>query len=494
MKTEIAKGAAWVGATRVAVNLLSALSSVILARLLVPEDFGVVAAATTVSSIALSITELSLSSALIRLEKPAPHHFDTAWTLGILRATLLGIIIALFSPVAAYLFHDDRVINVLLVLSISTLIGGLANPKLVVFQRNLVFWQEFFFQVGMKAVALVAAFSVAFAYRSYWALIAGSVASQITYVALGYLFFPYRPSWSLAGTRDLLGFSVWLTLSQAVNTLNLKADPIAIGYFLGPNQLGTYSYGDNLAALPTREMAAPLSQVLFPAFSQIASEPARLQDAYIRAQRLISGFTLPLGFGFAVVADSLIAVVLGDKWLEAAFVVSVLAPVVALQMLTNPLHAAAMAQGHTRALFRRDLALVVMRLPLLTLGAVLGGIRGILFARILTGVIGLSVNLKLVEKLLDISLWRQLQANVRALLATSVVVGFLVGIQASGTLELFVSRDTIAYPVILIFCGCVLYPTNVFVLWRAAGRPDGFERDVLAWTAPVVARFNGTRR
>jgi PST family polysaccharide transporter len=480
MKDKIARGAAWNGATRVLVNLVSLASSVLLARLLVPADFGLVATATTVFGILSSVTELSLSSALIRHPDPTDRHFDVAWTLGLARSLLLAVVMSASAPVLASVFNEPRLLAIVLVLAGSIAIGGLTNPKLVVFQRQLEFWQGFALQVTTRVVMLAATLAVALVQRSYWALIAGMVASQITQVLLSYVLLPYRPSFRLAGARELLDFTVWLSLGQAVNTLNWKSDPLLVGYFLGPTALGHYTFGDNLAQLPSREAIAPIAQTLFPAFSRISGDPAAVRAAYVRAQTFLFMIALPAGCGFAAIAEPVVTVLLGAKWLPSVLVIQALASVMAVQTLTSPLQALAMSLGNTRALFQRDLVGFATRIPLLVVGAVLGGVRGVVLARIASGLIGMAINVGLASRLTGISAVQQFATNFRAFAATAGMVVVVLALQHVPGLARLLPGDGAVALGVIVLVGAATYVVITTVLWRVAGRPRGAEHEVLS--------------
>jgi O-antigen/teichoic acid export membrane protein len=461
------------------VNLLSTVSSVLLARLLVPADFGLVATATTVFGILSSLTELSLGSALVRHPDPRDRHFDVAWTLGLARSLLLTLVLCVSAPVFVRVFNEPRLLSIMLVLAGGIAIGGLANPKLILFQRQLVYWQDFALQVTTKIVMLATTLAIAFTFGSYWALVAGLVGSQVTYVVLSYALHPYRPSLRVAGARELLDFTVWLSLGQAVNTLNWKSDPLLVGYFLGPTALGHYTFGDNLAQLPSREAITPIAQTLFPAFSRLSSNPVAIRSAYVRAQTFLFTIALPIGCGFAAVAEPTVSLLLGAKWLPSVLVIQALAAVFAVQTLTNPLQALAMSLGNTRDLFRRDLVGFAIRIPLLVVGAVFGGIRGVVFARVASGLLGTVINVALVSRLTGISALRQLLNNTRPILATALMVSAVLALQNFPLLAAMLPANRVVALALTVASGALVYLVSLYVLWRLSGRPSGPETEAL---------------
>ncbi len=484
MKDRLTRGAAWLAATRLLVTLLGLASTMILARLLLPQDFGLVAIATTVAVLAASIGELSLSSALVQHADPQRHHFDSAWTLNIIRAAVLAAVLAAAAWPLAALYGDNRLVAILLVIAATTFLGGFGNPRLVVFTRDLVFWQEFAMGVSQKLLGFVVAMGVALVYKSYWALVAGGVAAQLLGVGLSYALLPYRPGLRLRGGRELFAFSLWLTLGRIVNTINWRSDQLLIGYFLGSNTLGHYSFGDNIAALPTREATAPVAQTLFPAFSRLAHDRARLRAAYVRGQTLMSALALPIGCGLALIAEPLIIVSVGEKWLPAVVVIQILASVFALQTLSSSLQSLAMALGETRSLFRRDFANLGIRLPLIIIGLVAGGLVGVLLARVVSGLAGMVINMALVRRLTGLSIGAQVAANGRSLAAVGIMVAVLAILQHTG-----LGAADVPTLALLVGAGAASYAGALVLLWRLGGRPPGPETEIMALAGGVLGRL-----
>lgn len=144
-------------------------------------------------------------------------------------------------------------------------------------------------------------------------------------------------------------------MAQPVNTLNWRFDHLVIGYFLGNVPLGYYSVGDNLTASPTRAAITPVAQTLFPAMARLTGDVQHLRQAYQRAQSLMLAVALPLGCGFAIVAEPLVLLTMGEKWSHAITIIQLLAAIFALQTLSSAVQPLAMAMGQTRMLFNRDL-------------------------------------------------------------------------------------------------------------------------------------------
>lgn len=473
----LVKGTAWLSLARLLVNALSVLSTFVLARLLAPSDFGLVALGTTMMLVVTEVTELSLAQALVRHAEPTRAHFDTAWTLNALRGTLLGAAFAAAGVPAAQLYGDPRLVGIMLALGASIFLSGLTNPRRVLLTRELIFWQECVLNVGQKLAGVLASVLVAWLTQSYWALVIGIVVTQAANVAISYMVLPYLPRPRLAHARELLSFSIWVTAVQLVNTLNWRFDALFVGKFLGSTALGHYSMGSTLAAIPTRETTSPLRQTFFPAFSAMRDDVPRLAAAYQRAQAVVTAVALPAGVGAALVADPLIRLVMGEKWVPAIAIVQALAAVYALQTLGSSVDSLGMARGETRLLFVRSLQMLLVRIPLIVAAMLLYGLPGLVAARVFTGLLATGVNMVLVRRLIGVGLRAQLGVNRRALFSAAAMVAVALGV--SHLFPPTMVPHLLALQVACVGSAAVLgYCAATALLWHAAHRPPGPEQEL----------------
>ena len=482
------KGSMWLSLSRAIVNALATLSTFVLAWNLAPSDFGVVALGTTILLIVSTVTELSLAEALIRHKAPDDSHFSAAWTLNATRGLLLALFLAAFARPASVLFEEPRLTGVMLALSLSVLMSGLANPRRIMLQRDLIFWQEFVLAVSQKLAGFVAAVTIAIVYHSYWALVIGTLVAQATKVVVSYLVMPFRPAITFRHMREFFSFSAWLTAGQIVNTLNWRLDYLLVGKVLGGTALGYYSVGSNLAMTPTREATLPLTQTIYPGFASIRDDPARLAGAYQRVQALVAAAALPAGVGMAIVADPLVRLALGEEWVPVTFVIQALASVYAFQTLGSLVQPLGMAKGETRLLFVRDTQMLLVRVPVMVIGLMLAGLQGVVIGRVATGLFGAFVNMVLVRRLTGVTVAKQLWANVRAL--TSIMVMAAGVLLASRQMDHATGTTGLALQLAgLVSLGALLYCASTFLLWILMGRPAGPETEVQNILGKVLTRL-----
>jgi O-antigen/teichoic acid export membrane protein len=492
IKSRLATGSLWISGARGATTLLTFLTTIILARILVPADFGLVTLASTMLAILASLTNLSTASALVHLRDPTEDHYHTAWTLGVARGLCIAAVFCLIAWPSSRLYAEPRLDNIMYAFAFSVLVAGFTNPRLIIMKKKLIFWQVFVLQVANHVVLAMVSIAWALVFDNYWAIVLGTVAGQVTSTGLSYLLFPYRPRVSWKHVRELLSFSVWLTLGQAINALNFRFDHLLIGGFLGRAALGHYGVGTNLAVAPSREAVLPLTQTLFPAFSAVSDNLERLRRGYQRSQSVVMAIAFPAGIGFALIADPFVRLAMGDKWAPAIPVMQVMAAGYALTTLGSLSSPLALAVGATRLLFRRSLQIFLLRVPSVMLGLYVGGLMGLVYASNLVGIVGILVNMRMVRSLIGLPIRAQMRANLRSLAAGMVMAAIVLALQQIRPPDF----DDAALAITLgisVAAGTAAYLLASWVLWIAAGRPSGPEAEALQLVQKLIGQLRAWR-
>ena len=307
-------GSAWLIGLRWAVRLTGVLSTIILARLLSPNDFGVVAIAMIVVGLFEMLSWTGQELAIIRHATPTREHYNTAWTISALLGIGIAVIIFLMAPLADQYFHDPRATTVIRWLSLRPLLSGFENVGTVDFQRDLKFHRVFGYNFYSKLVAFTITISLALYLKNYWALVAGILVGQLSRTAFSYLLHPYRPRLSLAKRSELWSFSIW-SLIRAIGTYFItQIDVIAIGGMSGPTQMGSYTVAKDVASSPVEELNEPVSSVLFPVMSRYQEKPEKLRSLYLRTLGWAAVIGASAGVGVSLVAQDMVTLILGTKW------------------------------------------------------------------------------------------------------------------------------------------------------------------------------------
>jgi O-antigen/teichoic acid export membrane protein len=493
LTSRVGKASLWIVMSRLGANLLAFATTAVLARLLTPTDFGLVATASAIHFTLGAMTDLSMTQSLIATRDPTRDHFNTAWTLLVVRGLVLALVLAISAPFVAAFFGDPRLTLVLQAFALITVITGFNNPRMAALHRELNFSQDVIMQICAKLTGLIAACAIAFAYQSYWALVASIGTFQIVYLLMSYWLLPYMPRLSFRYVRELLGFSLWLTFSQLLDALVLRVDTVLVSRLLGARTLGIFSVGESVAILPIRETSALIYLALTPAFAKLRDDAERLRSAYRRALTLMVALALPIGAGMAVTGDLIVGIMLGEQWREAVIVVQIIGLATAIQSVQQPGFAVAVATGATRMLFWLSLALFVVRVPMTVAGIALGGLVGVVWARLAGGVVSAAAYVWLVRRLTGLGAREQLLANTRTIIAALIMALAVVALRSLMPGEVALA-GLVAQMLACVVAGGLVYLAAMFGLWRLAGTPLGAEQEIIHFARLGIARLAASRQ
>jgi O-antigen/teichoic acid export membrane protein len=486
----VASSAGILWALNMLLRALQFLTMLVLARVLVPADFGIVALAMTIVGVLDVMTNVQVGAAIIRTTEVDRSHLDTAFTINILRGLATAALLALLAHPLALFLETPELELILYVLTVPALLNALSNPYFILYSRNMDFGRE----AGRRALAAflgsAAGIAIALAYQSYWALIAGALVSAFVNLILSWFLVEGRPGLSLARWRDMFGFGSWLLVQNVVAHLGVRIEYFFIGKVFDNATLGAYHLGNQVNNLASADLVPTLARAAFPAMSMINADEARLRRSYLTMQSVALAAALPIGFGIALLAEPLVLLLFGPGWDLAVPVIQFVVPMTALQALGAGVEALAMALGRAQLLATRSMIYYAIRTGLLFAGFMAGGFIGLLVGRTLAGVIYISYNLALAATLTGGRFVDPLLAGARSLAALGVMVGGVLLLPTREFASLGIS--TLALDIAgRAALGALLYTGTHYALWRAAGRPEGAETRILAQLGRVRARLLG---
>lgn len=325
LSAQTAIGAAWLVGWRMVSRVLGLASTLILARLLAPNDFGVVAMAATFAGAVDALSELGLQDALVRRVSEGRELYNTAFTLQLGRALLTSLVIALAAPGASLWFNEPRLAPILFVLAAVSFMSGLENIGIIEFRRAMRFEMQVRLLVVPRLIGFAATISLAILLQNYWALIVGIAVSRVARTVMTYVVHPYRPSLGLAGWRELAGFSFWTWATCLAALVWERIDPFILGPLVGSAQLGVYLLALEIAILPISELVAPAADSLFAGFS---AAQKRGQSSAHHAPLVIAVLIMcimPLIITISCASGYVVAALLGPKWTDASALIAILA-------------------------------------------------------------------------------------------------------------------------------------------------------------------------
>lgn len=327
---------------------------VVLARILPPEDFGLVGLAMIAVGLGKLFADLGLGPALIQRETLTERHVRVGFSISLLAGVVLAIAGYLAAPLVASLLKDVRVTPILRVLTLAFVFSGFNIVSQALLQRRMDFRALMFIGLASYVVGY-GGVGISLALQGYgvWSLVYASLTQATLNAALSYAVVRHSlmPLLALEETRDLASFSVGMSLTQITNYFALQGDYFVVGRLLGPNALGLYTRAYNLMKLPLSYFVSTLSSVLFPAAARIQSDPFRFQRVYLQSSTATNLITIPAMTGIVILSPELIRGVYGPQWTGAILPLQILGAFGVLRASYNNASAFVRAKGHVYKLF-----------------------------------------------------------------------------------------------------------------------------------------------
>ena len=468
-------GTLWVVAARWGIRAIGLVSTIILARLLTPADFGIIALAMLVVGLIEIFNETGLAIYIIRHPDPQRSHFDTVFTLQLIIGALLALAIFLAAPWGAHFFREPAIEPVIQCLALRSLMWGMENPGIIWFRRSMQFNKDFRYMVTNKLVSFAVTLSAAIILRNHWALAIGILSGGVIALIQSYTMHPYRPRLSLAEARHAWGFSAWMLLVNMLDFANTRIDEMIIGRTRSTTELGYYAVGSSIAASPVQEIISPMTRVWEPAFARLASDPAALESTYRWVIAAVAILAFSVSTGLALVAHDLALLVLGPAWLPAVPVMQILTLAAGMAAMTMPLGSVLGATGDPRVVLGltavRTLLLIATMLP----AALWFGLAEIAMGRTAATAIALAVAFTVFERITGLAPLTLARSLLRPLLAALAMAAMVLAIQQ------IAPPHPLPRLLLTIPAGAATFAATLFALWTLAGRPDSVERDTLNW-------------
>jgi O-antigen/teichoic acid export membrane protein len=472
----------WLAAWRWTARLMGIVSIVILARLLLPEDFGIVATGMVVVAFFDILIDLGTDRYLIRLSEPDREDYDTAWTLRLaVTATASTVIFLAAAPVANF-FNDDRLVNVLRVLAVANVMRAFTNIGLIMYQRELQFGKIAMIGLGQRLTGVTTTIVLAFLLQNYWAMVFGQVAFRAAELLLSYLVHPYRPRFATARFTDQWNFSKWIVVRNIATFLQSSGDQLVVAKLLGTELIGLYSMAIRIAQLPTLHLVKP---VLLPVYSGLAKkqhEPREFTRGVLQMTAAIFTVVLPAATLFGTLSEPIVISVLGTKWLPVAPLLSILVVAMMAQVLANPVITTLTLLGRVQLLAALHWMSAILGIGVVLIAAQLGDLEAVAQARAAVAIALAFLYYSQIRAALAVS-WRRLAECVyRPALASLVMAVVTTSI-----------ADAVHRPVIALLLACLVgsaaYVITVYVFWRTASSPNSGEALLVREFAKLLRRM-----
>lgn len=345
-------------------KLIGLVSTLILARILAPEDFGIIAIATVVMGLLAVLSETGASSYLLKEDTVDDQKVNTTWTLNLLLKSALAVLLVISSPIVVSFYDDPKIHNVLLAFAAVFCFKAFKNPGLFYLSRNQSYGKQV--QLGMlaKIASVGAAVGTAIVFQSYWALVVGQAVNALFEVIGSYIISSYRPTFQLTNVRAQLAFSIWMIPQAIAGYIRTQLDTFIVSSQFGQSMLGSYHTMKYVAFIPSSHILLPLSWPFLVEIRAVKHDKPLFLKRALGSSLLLLGVSIPFTVILFTQSKTVTWLLLGAQWLEYHYILGLFALLIPAFVLTNEANRLLVIYGMTKQLFFVDLLRSAIVYPL----------------------------------------------------------------------------------------------------------------------------------
>tara|TARA_R110000868_G_scaffold29049_2_gene108032 strand:+ start:18769 stop:20208 length:1440 start_codon:yes stop_codon:yes gene_type:complete len=465
LKAAAVSGAKWTTASSIISILVQFAQIAVLARLLEPEDFGLMAMIMIVIGFAQIYADAGISSALIYRQEATRETLSSLYFLNLFAGIAIFLIALLTMPLISIAFSEPRLKSLVPIAAIVFLIIPFGQQFRVLLQRDLSFKILGTIEAGAAIAGAAAAIGTAILDFGVLSLIIGQIVSMLVatlaLVIVGW--HRWKPSWHfrILDLEGYFSFGLYQMGEKSVNFFNSRTDQLLLGVLLGPHSLGLYNLAWSLVIQPITRINPILVRVAFPLFAKVQDDRNRLKRGYFFLVWILTAINGPLLIGFSAVATLFIPIFLGDRWTETISIVQILAFVSFFRSISNPIGSLFLATGRADLGFKWNLLLLCLQPIAVFAGAHFGGLMGVAISVLVMQIVYIPLlYLLLIRTLLGACL-KEYIASFLPIFVISMVMGLVV---------LAISETAPATPIFMlaaqITLGAIFYVVLCFLLQR----------------------------
>ncbi|MCH8034825.1 MAG: lipopolysaccharide biosynthesis protein [Bacteroidetes bacterium] len=434
LKHKIFGGVVWNSFGLIIDNGLSIIVKLILARLLLPEEFGIIGFAVVFTGMIRVLSDMGMSAALIQRkdEELKPIDYDTAFWAGIVWGLFLATIITfVVTPIAASFFNEPLLKTIIPVLSISFLLKPLATVHIVNITREMDFKRIVLPRNISRIIAAIIAIIMALMGYGVWSLVFQRVLTNL-FLAVIYPFVcDWRPKirFSLISFRKIFSFGVYTTGTGVFNYLTGNIDYLLIGKMLGAQQLGVYSLAYNLTYVVRGQIMGVINRVLYPVYSKIQDDANTIKRYYFKVIKYNCIVIYPMMVGLILLAEPLVLIGLGERWGEAVIPIQLMAGAGLVHLLTSSNTILLRGIGKPRLeMIMSIIKTIGVTVPFITLGVIYYGINGAAAGLLAAKIVIFFINNITLKKVARINFLEILDnaGSLFAITITTIIASFFI--------------------------------------------------------------------
>lgn len=461
LKDKTVRGVAWSAVDSIARYGITFLVSIVLARLLSPEEYGLIGIITIFITVFNGIVDGGFTNALIRKQNITDQDYNTAFITNLLVSVFLAVLLFFSSPLIAVFFNRDELTMLTRVMSVIVVVNGLAIVQKAKLTKNI----DFKTQTKITLIASVSSGLVGIVLAllgfGVWALVGQQITNQSLNTFFLWFFSKWKPKlkFSVASFKDLWGFGWKLLVSGLIDSIWREIYQVVVGKFYSTATLGLYTRGQQFASLFSTNLTAVVQRVSYPVLSSIQDDKIRLKDAYQRVIKSTMLVTFACMLGLAAISKSMVYVLIGEKWLPCVPMLQI----ICFQMMLYPLHAINLnmlqVQGRSDLFLKLEIIKKTIGVIPLCLGIFID-IYWMLFGSVIVGFVSYLLNAYYSGPFLNYSVWEQIKDILPSFIISIIMalIVFVVGLLPISPYVLLLIQLVVGGGVMILLCEIIKLP------------------------------------
>jgi PST family polysaccharide transporter len=455
LKQKVLTGVKWTALANVSGQVMNLVSTVILARLLTPDDFGIFANLMIFVGFLGMFVGMGTSAAIVHMDKPSDTMLSSIFYFNIFSGTLFCLLLIAASGPISLFFENPEIEYLLQWLSLTFIAGSFTGVQGALFTKKLDFKTPTIIGITNTFISLTAGIVAASFGLGVWSLIIRSLTGALVSTIMFWKLSSWKPrlAFSFNELKKVFHFTSNLTGFTFINYFARNADNFLIGKFIGSSSLGVYNMAYNIMLYPLQNISNTIIRVLFPAFSQVKDDNEKLKKGYLRVIFFIALISFPIMVGLMATAQVFVSVVFGDKWENLASIVLILAPLGMMQSIVTTTGSLYMTKGTVNALFK----IGTLNAVITVCGFIVGlpfGVEGVAWGYVLANVIMLYPNLLISWRQIELSVLEGL-SEILPLFVISIIMG--ISVMLIGIFLETVIINQVLQLFIMVVSGIVIY-------------------------------------
>lgn len=457
-------GVMWTGISQFSLQAFRFVVIIILARLLSPEDFGIVGLAAIYIGLINTVNELGLSAALIQKKKVEEAHLSTSFWASMGIAIILFLFSILVSPFVADFFQEDLVRPVLIVTSVGFIIGSFCVVHKAILQKNLDFKKIAIAEVLGSFISGLTSIILAINNFGVWSLVLGQLFGNCISAILFWRILLWKPTFTFSYQhfKELFGFGGHVMGSRILNYIDSNIDYLIVGKILGTYALGYYSFAYHLMSFPLNKISMIVTRVTFPAFSTIQDDNDTLRQGYSKTVRYISLITFPMLAGMFIVAPEFVVVVYGAKWGPIILPLQILCLAGGLKSIGTTVGSILLSKGRADIQLKWNILTAIV-LPIAVFLGANYGITGVAAAVTIMTVILFPIIQTITNKLIDLSMFDYCKSIFPSIIGSLFL---MVGVKICQKIIMLYDIHIAVMLISSIFIGIGIYVLSLWIFFN----------------------------